>query len=101
MAGLFETCDIVVTPTAGVGALELEGIDFATVISSVFTPVWNAVGNPAISVPMGFTSTGLPLGLQMAGRPFEDALVLNVAMAYQQETTWHLRQPELVSGLPA
>jgi aspartyl-tRNA(Asn)/glutamyl-tRNA(Gln) amidotransferase subunit A len=101
MAGLFETCDIVVTPTAGVGALELEGIDFATVISGVFTPVWNAVGNPAISVPMGFTTTGLPLGLQMAGRPFEDALVLNVAMAYQQETTWHLRQPELVSGLPA
>jgi aspartyl-tRNA(Asn)/glutamyl-tRNA(Gln) amidotransferase subunit A len=101
MAALFETCDIVVTPTAGVGALALDGIDFASVIASVFTPVWNAVGYPAISVPMGFTAAGLPLGLQIAARPFEDASALNVGMAYQQRSQWHLMQPALSSGVPA
>ena len=101
MAALFETCDIVVTPTAGVGALALDGIDFASVIASVFTPVWNAVGYPAISVPMGFTAAGLPLGLQIAARPFEDARALNVGMAYQQRSQWHLMQPALSSGVPA
>jgi aspartyl-tRNA(Asn)/glutamyl-tRNA(Gln) amidotransferase subunit A len=101
MAALFETCDIVVTPTTGVGALALDGIDFASVIASVFTPVWNAVGYPAISVPMGFTAAGLPLGLQIAARPFEDASALNVGMAYQQRSQWHLMQPALSSGVPA
>ena len=101
MAGLFATCDAVVTPTAGVGALKLEGIDFAKVIKSVFTPVWNATGHPAISVPMGFTSAGLPLGLQIATRPFEDAAALSVAMAYQDRTNWHLQVPEFAMGVPA
>jgi len=95
MTTLFASCDVVVTPTAGVGALFLEGIDFASVIASVFTPVWNAVGFPAISVPMGFTGAGLPLGLQIAARPFEDATALDVGMAYQLQTEWHLCQPDV------
>jgi aspartyl-tRNA(Asn)/glutamyl-tRNA(Gln) amidotransferase subunit A len=95
MASLFATCDVVVTPTAGVGALLLDGIDFASVIASVFTPVWNAVGFPALSVPMGFTGAGLPLGLQIAARPFEDATALDVGMAFQTQTEWHRCQPDV------
>jgi aspartyl-tRNA(Asn)/glutamyl-tRNA(Gln) amidotransferase subunit A len=44
-------------------------------------------------VPCGFSADGLPIGLQLAGRPFEDATVLRAAHAYQQVTEWHERQP--------
>jgi aspartyl-tRNA(Asn)/glutamyl-tRNA(Gln) amidotransferase subunit A len=95
MKVLFESCDVVITPTAGVGALPIEGLDFASVIASVFTPVWNAVGFPALSAPMGFTAAGLPLGLQIAALPFADAVALSVAAGYQHHSDWHLRQPQL------
>jgi Asp-tRNA(Asn)/Glu-tRNA(Gln) amidotransferase A subunit family amidase len=48
---------------------------------------------PALSVPCGFSQSGLPLGLQLAGRPSEDALLLRLAHAYQQATDWHERRP--------
>jgi aspartyl-tRNA(Asn)/glutamyl-tRNA(Gln) amidotransferase subunit A len=100
MAELFTTCDVVLTPTCGMGALDLDGLDFAAVMDSVFTPVWNAVGYPALSVPMGFSAAGLPLGLQIAARPFEDATALDVGMAYQARTDWHLRQPAMALSVP-
>src|SRR5207249_3435559 len=62
------------------------------------TPAWartsltrpfNVTGQPAISVPCGFSSLGLPIGLQLAGRAFEDATVLQAAHAYEQATDWH------------
>jgi len=99
MAALFTTCDVVLTPTCGIGALTLDNLDFGSVMASVFTPVWNAVGYPALSVPMGFTDGGLPLGLQIAARPFADAVALGVGMAYQAVTDWHLREPALAAGV--
>lgn len=92
---LTDACDVIVTPTAAMGAPKVDGLDFSTVVSSVFTPVWNAVGFPALSVPMGSTAAGLPLGLQIAGLPFHDATVLKVGDAYQQVTIHHLAQPQL------
>jgi aspartyl-tRNA(Asn)/glutamyl-tRNA(Gln) amidotransferase subunit A len=62
-----------------------------------YTPVYNLTGLPAISVPCGFTSAGLPIGLQLAGRPFEEASVLRVAQAYESATSWHTRHPNLDS----
>jgi aspartyl-tRNA(Asn)/glutamyl-tRNA(Gln) amidotransferase subunit A len=56
------------------------------------------VSGPALSVCCGFTSDGegkLPLALQLAGRPFDEATVLNVAHAYQQNTAWHLERPPI------
>jgi Asp-tRNA(Asn)/Glu-tRNA(Gln) amidotransferase A subunit family amidase len=52
---------------------------------------------------MGFTGNGMPLSLQIAGRPFEEALVLRVGDAYQKVTDWHLRVPPLAqrTGTPA
>ena len=48
-------------------------------------------------MPCGFTSEGLPIGLQIAGRAFDEATVLNVAYAYEQTTDWHKRRPELAT----
>ena len=53
------------------------------------TPYWNAVGNPALAVPMGTDPAGLPVSLHIAGRPFDDATVLRVGHAYQTATAWH------------
>jgi aspartyl-tRNA(Asn)/glutamyl-tRNA(Gln) amidotransferase subunit A len=59
------------------------------------TGPFNLTGQPALSVPCGFTSTGLPMGLQVVGRPFEDNVVLRVGHAYEQATEWHTRRPRL------
>jgi aspartyl-tRNA(Asn)/glutamyl-tRNA(Gln) amidotransferase subunit A len=59
------------------------------------TRIFNLNGPPAISLPSGFSSGGLPIGLQLVGKPFDDALVLRVAHAYQQATDWHVRRPSL------
>jgi aspartyl-tRNA(Asn)/glutamyl-tRNA(Gln) amidotransferase subunit A len=55
--------------------------------------VFNLSGLPAISVPCGFTRGGLPIGLQLAGPPFEEATVLRAAAAYEGATEWHRRRP--------
>jgi aspartyl-tRNA(Asn)/glutamyl-tRNA(Gln) amidotransferase subunit A len=54
---------------------------------------FNLTGLPAMSIPCGFTSSGLPIGLQIAGKPFDEATVLRVAHAYEQQTDWHRSQP--------
>jgi aspartyl-tRNA(Asn)/glutamyl-tRNA(Gln) amidotransferase subunit A len=98
---LFSRVDVVVTPTCAGGAIaygeedQLIGMD--GLLGLLFTPYWNAVGNPALAVPMGFTGGGLPLSLQVAGRPFEETMALRVGDAYQRVTDWHLRVPPLVS----
>ena len=60
-----------------------------------YTPVYNLTGLPAMSVPCGFSSDGFPIGLQIAGRAFDEATVLRVAQAYERETDWHQRHPDL------
>ncbi len=52
---------------------------------------------PSVSVPCGFTIEGLPVGLQISGRPGADELVLRLARAYEQATEWHKRLPALAS----
>ncbi|HEY8370001.1 MAG TPA: amidase [Thermodesulfobacteriota bacterium] len=57
-----------------------------------YTYPWNLTGLPALSVPCGFAD-GLPVGLQLVGKPFDEATILRVGEAYQQATTWHQRRP--------
>ncbi|MFZ0539014.1 MAG: amidase family protein, partial [Candidatus Sulfotelmatobacter sp.] len=57
------------------------------------TRPFNVWGLPAISLPCGFTQSGLPIGLQIAGPPWREDLVLRLAHAYEQATTWHKRKP--------
>jgi len=54
---------------------------------------FNLTGLPTLALPCGFSSTGLPLSMQLSGRPFEEATVLRVGHAYEQATTWHTRRP--------
>ncbi|MCA1650846.1 MAG: Asp-tRNA(Asn)/Glu-tRNA(Gln) amidotransferase GatCAB subunit A, partial [Acidobacteria bacterium] len=63
----------------------------------VFRNWWNLSGFPAVSVPCGFSTDppSLPIGLQISGKPFEDAQVLSVARAYESATDWHTRRPAL------
>jgi len=60
---------------------------------SRFTRLFNLTGNPAISVPCGFSSNGLPIGLQIVGRQYDEGTVLRAAHAYQASTDWHTRRP--------
>jgi aspartyl-tRNA(Asn)/glutamyl-tRNA(Gln) amidotransferase subunit A len=101
---LFDEVDAIVMPTAAVGAFRYGDdsmLDIDKLFKLVFTSYWDALGNPALVVPMGSTATGLPLSLQIAGRPFEEATVLNVGHAYQQITAWHSAVPPLVKGAVA
>jgi len=56
---------------------------------------FNLTGSPAISVPMGFSQNGLPIGLQVVGRAFGEAMVYRVAQSFESATQWHLRRPVL------
>jgi aspartyl-tRNA(Asn)/glutamyl-tRNA(Gln) amidotransferase subunit A len=60
-----------------------------------YTTPFSLAGTPAISVPCGISAGGLPIGLQIAGRPFDEPTVLQVAWAYEQATSWHERRPPL------
>jgi aspartyl-tRNA(Asn)/glutamyl-tRNA(Gln) amidotransferase subunit A len=90
----FERCDVLATPTLPhvaptIGAVVPREPDRAW---NRFMAPANLAGLPAISVPCGFVD-GLPIGLQVTGRPFDEATVLQVAHAYEQATDWHTRQP--------
>jgi aspartyl-tRNA(Asn)/glutamyl-tRNA(Gln) amidotransferase subunit A len=75
----------------------MSGPSIDWIFKRVFTGYWDATGNPALAVPMGFTGDGMPLSLQIAARPFEEALALRTGDAYQQLTEWHLRLPALLT----
>ncbi|MFI5958648.1 amidase [Cryptosporangium sp. NPDC051539] len=89
--------DLIVTPTAAVAATPYDRLDRmfeSGEFFAVHAPYWNVVGNPALSVPMGFTAARMPLGLQIVGAPFDEGLVLRAGDAYQQRTVWHAARPD-------
>jgi aspartyl-tRNA(Asn)/glutamyl-tRNA(Gln) amidotransferase subunit A len=65
---------------------------------SANTRPFNYLGLPAVSAPCGFDPNGLPIGCQIAGRPFAEGRVLKVADAYQRETDWHTRLPPVLAA---
>lgn len=90
--------DVLVTPTMPNPAEVFAEMSQAKRIARppyMFTMQWNLVGLPAMSIPCGLSSEGLPLGLQIVGRPHAEASVLRVADALQRVTDWHLRAPDL------
>ncbi len=62
------------------------------------TTPFNVTGGPAVSICNGFSTAGLPLSMQIAGRPFADAAVLNAAYAYEKATPWRAKRPALIEG---
>lgn len=94
----FEKVDIIITPTSPTAAFKIgEKTDdpLQMYLSDIFTISVNLAGVPAISIPCGFTSANLPIGLQLIGRHFDEELVLRVAYAFEQSTEWHKRKPNL------
>jgi aspartyl-tRNA(Asn)/glutamyl-tRNA(Gln) amidotransferase subunit A len=64
-------------------------------LSDIYTISVNLAGLPALSLPCGFDSEGLPIGLQIIGKHFDESTILAVAYAYEQSTDWHKRKPPL------
>ncbi len=93
----FEDCDVLMGPTTPTTAFPIgDKTDdpIAMYLNDIFTIPVNLAGLPGISIPAGFDPAGLPIGLQVIGRYFDDARVLNAAHQYQQSTDWHTRRPE-------
>ncbi len=94
----FNTVDCILTPTAPTAAFRVgEKADdpLKMYLSDIFTISVNLAGLPAISIPCGFTKTGLPIGCQLIGRPFDEQQVLKMAHSFEQCHDYHLRRPEL------
>jgi aspartyl-tRNA(Asn)/glutamyl-tRNA(Gln) amidotransferase subunit A len=109
LADLYTRVDAIVSPTCATGAIpydafnpdqasELDELfqDLNSLFSLFLTPYWDCVGNPALAIPMGFTAAGMPLSLQIGGRPFDEQTILDVGHAFQSTTDWHTRVPALL-----
>jgi aspartyl-tRNA(Asn)/glutamyl-tRNA(Gln) amidotransferase subunit A len=93
----FERVDVIAAPTTpGVAFKFGEREDPVQMyLNDVFAVPVNLAGLPGLSMPAGFTMSGLPIGLQLIGRAFEEAELLRVARAYERATDWHERKPLL------
>ena len=98
-----QSVDALVTPTTLMTAARVDepvvriaGEDVVVAANLArFTRAFNMTGSPALSLPCGFDDRGLPIGLQIVGRPFDEGTVLRLAHAYEQHTPWHQRVPVL------
>jgi aspartyl-tRNA(Asn)/glutamyl-tRNA(Gln) amidotransferase subunit A len=92
----FQQVDVLATPTMLSPALPFSVVqdpDLPYPYPTSNTSPFNMSGLPALALPSGFSTTGLPMSLQIAGRPFDEATVLRVGHAYEQATDWHRRRP--------
>jgi aspartyl-tRNA(Asn)/glutamyl-tRNA(Gln) amidotransferase subunit A len=97
---VFRGCDIIVTPTAPTPAFRIgEKVNdpLQMYLSDILTIPANLAGIAGVSLPCGFTSEGLPIGLQMLANSFQEEKLLQVAYAYEQHTKWHFKKPELTA----
>jgi len=95
---VFKDFDCIVTPTSPTPAFKIgekteNPLDMY--LSDIYTISANLAGIPAISIPCGFTKSGLPVGLQILAKPFGEETILKIACAYEQATKWHLHKPEI------
>jgi aspartyl-tRNA(Asn)/glutamyl-tRNA(Gln) amidotransferase subunit A len=70
-------------------------MDRTLALMTKFTRPFNYLGVPALALPCGFLASGLPVGMQLVGRPFDEATILRLGHAFQQATDWHKREPKL------
>ncbi len=94
----FREVDVIVTPTSPTAAFKIgekSADPLQMYLADIFTISVNLAGVPGISIPCGFTSAGLPIGMQLIGRHFDEETILKAAHAYEQSTEWHRRRPAL------
>ena len=94
----FKSCDVILAPVAPTPAFKIgEKVDdpLTMYLSDIFTLSANLAGIPGLSVPCGFSSEGLPIGLQILGRHFDEGSLLRVAHAFEQATEVHRKRPVL------
>ncbi len=94
----FAQCDVIAGPTAPSAAFKLgEKTDnpLEMYLADVYTISCNLAGLPGLSLPCGFTKSGLPIGLQLLAAPFEEEKMLRVARMYERETDWNLKRATL------
>jgi aspartyl-tRNA(Asn)/glutamyl-tRNA(Gln) amidotransferase subunit A len=92
----FEQCDVMIGPTAPTPAFrigEKSNNPLAMYLSDIYTISSNLAGVPAISIPCGFTTTGLPIGMQIVAPTFAEEKLLRLARMFEQATDWHTRRP--------
>jgi aspartyl-tRNA(Asn)/glutamyl-tRNA(Gln) amidotransferase subunit A len=92
----FNDCDVIVSPVAPTPAFKIgENADdpLTMYLSDIFTLSANMAGIPGMSIPCGFSSAGLPIGLQLMGKHFDEATLLRVAHAFEQATEFHKKKP--------
>ncbi len=94
MQAVMSDFDLIAMPTGPHPAETFAEVAGAPRVRTSFTRIFNVTGQPSISVPCGFTSAGLPVGLMLSGRVFEDATVLRLAHAYERAHDWHRARPE-------
>jgi len=93
----FADCDVIAGPVSPTPAFKIgEHSDdpLAMYLSDIYTISANLAGIPGISIPCGFTMTGLPIGLQLQAPPFAEEKLLRIARMHERETDWHTRRPE-------
>ena len=102
VARAFETVDVILGPTLPLTAWspDLENVEIAGVAESPLAASWrlsylyNLTGLPALSLPCGFDADGMPIGLQIAAKPFDEMTVLRVAHAYERDQPWRDARPD-------
>jgi aspartyl-tRNA(Asn)/glutamyl-tRNA(Gln) amidotransferase subunit A len=87
--------DALLTPTLPITATALAEVDESTTPLATFTRAVNYIGGCGLSLPAGFSSVGLPVGVQIVGGPFADATLVRIGRAFQMATDWHRRRPDL------
>ncbi len=100
---LFERFDVLITPVMGGTAVPVRSAEGQGALRTMleqarfycFTPVWNHLGNPAASVPAGFDDGGMPLAVQLIGRPGDEATLLSLAAQIEAERPWVQARPPL------
>jgi aspartyl-tRNA(Asn)/glutamyl-tRNA(Gln) amidotransferase subunit A len=94
----FQSVDLIVSPVAPTPAFKLDELTsdpLAMYLQDIYTLSANLAGTPGLSLPCGFSKTGLPIGLQLLGPHFAEGQLLRAARMYEQATEWHTQRPPL------
>jgi aspartyl-tRNA(Asn)/glutamyl-tRNA(Gln) amidotransferase subunit A len=94
----FQKCDVMLTPVCPTPAFKIgEKVSdpLQMYLSDIFTIPVNLAGLPAISIPCGFSDKGLPIGLQIIGKPFDEGGILQAAYTFEQNTDFHKKKPKI------